>query len=208
MSGMSIRSRVTCNRCVLVTLLLSLGWVYFAEVLIYPFYSTFIWDTHNDTVPNDSLRVLAITDLHIMCTMSAVEPWIARWDADRYLKKNLDQAIAVFEPHVVLILGDVFDQGYNANSKEWVDYLACLRHIVALPKKVKFMSTVGDNDIGGEGPEPISSRVVERYRVKFGEMNSVTVIENIAFIKVSVLWAVWMHEPLYHVHVFLLLLIV
>lgn len=184
---MALRSRFTCNKCVIATLLLSLGWIYFAEFSIYSLYSNHVWDMYDEdgAVSEDSLKVLVMTDLHIMCTMSAVESWIARWDADRYLKKNLDQAIKVFKPNVVLILGDVFDQGYNANSQEWIDYLRCLRHVVAVPGNVQIMSTVGDNDIGGEGREPISGRVMERYTVKFGEMNSLSVIENVAFIKVS-----------------------
>ena len=183
---MAFRSRLTCNKCVLVTLLLSFGWIYFAEISIYPIYTYHMSEADNGTVPKESLRVLVITDLHIMCTMSAVETWIARWDADRYLKKSLDEALDAFRPNVVLILGDVFDQGYNANSREWIDYLHCLQHVVAVPATVHFMSTVGDNDIGGEGRESISSRVVERYSVKFGKMNSLAVIENVAFIKVTV----------------------
>ena len=181
-----MRSRFICNKRVLAALLLLLGWIYFAEFCIYSLYSHHMWDIYSEdgAVSKEALKVLVVTDLHIMCTMSAVEPWIARWDADRYLKKNLDQAFAVFSPDVVLILGDVFDQGYNANSQEWIDYLRCFRHVVAVPDNVQLMSTVGDNDIGGEGRESISSRILERYSVKFGKMNSLTVIENVAFIKV------------------------
>jgi predicted phosphodiesterase len=131
------------------------------------------------------MKLLLISDMHIMCTVPAVEPWLYRWDADRYLRMNIETAVKYVNPDAVILMGDVFDQGYIATEQQWKEYLECLQTIVHLPPHTKLMVTVGDNDIGGEGREVIKSSLLTRYMKEFGPMNSVEMIRNVAFVKVN-----------------------
>ena len=137
-----------------------------------------------DILVGDVLKLLLISDMHIMCTVPAVEPWLYRWDADRYLRMNIETAVRYVHPDVVIVLGDMFDQGYIASEQEWEEYIECLHDIVRLPVETKLLVTVGDNDIGGEGRDVIKSSLVERYTKEFGTLNDVHIIRNVAFVKV------------------------
>lgn len=57
--------------------------------------------------------------------MSRDEPWIARWDADRYLKQSFSYLMSSLNPspEVVVLLGDVFSNGFRASDEQWEEYL-------------------------------------------------------------------------------------
>ena len=53
------------------------------------------------------------------------EPWIARWDADRYLQRSFSYLMFSLhpQPDVIVLLGDVFSNGFVATDRQWEDYL-------------------------------------------------------------------------------------
>ena len=71
------------------------------------------------------LRVLFLSDPHIQCTLDRYEYGPARWDSDRYLRGSYGAISGYLNPHpdIVVILGDVFAEGFKATESEWQDYL-------------------------------------------------------------------------------------
>ena len=92
------------------------------EVLLYDAYS-FTWEWPRNSGVSTSLKILLVSDPHIQCTFSAYEPRLFRWDADRYLRQSYSRAIRRMNPDVVVLLGDIFAEGFKASASEWNDYL-------------------------------------------------------------------------------------
>lgn len=51
------------------------------------------------------------------------ELWIARKDADRYLSTTFYHLMRKLDPDVIILLGDVFSDGFRASESQWRDYL-------------------------------------------------------------------------------------
>lgn len=114
-----------------------LALVLVGEVLLYDAYSlTWEWPQRSTVQP--SLKVLFLSDPHIQCSFSTYEPWLFRWDADRYLRQSYWRAIRQMNPDAVVILGDLFAEGFKASSVEWADYLKVRSSHVSLRSSIFF----------------------------------------------------------------------
>ena len=53
------------------------------------------------------------------------EPRIARWDADHYLKQSFSYLLSRLhpQPDIVVLLGDIFSNGFRASQQQWQDYV-------------------------------------------------------------------------------------
>ncbi len=51
------------------------------------------------------------------------EFWLARKDADRYLSTAYSYLVNTLHPDMVILLGDIFSDGFQASSSHWKDYL-------------------------------------------------------------------------------------
>ena len=109
-------------RSLLACIVSGVALVLVGEVLLYDAYS-FMWKWPRGSSVQPSLKVLFLSDPHIQCSFSAYEPWLFRWDADRYLRQAYSRAIRQMNPDAVVILGDLFAEGFKASSVEWADYL-------------------------------------------------------------------------------------
>ncbi len=49
--------------------------------------------------------------------------WLARWDADTYLKKSFSRLHSSLKPDLLVFLGDTFSNGFEATDQQWDDYL-------------------------------------------------------------------------------------
>lgn len=71
----------------------------------------------------DSTKILVISDTHIQCTFNKFEPWLFRWDSDTYLQRSFTRMLNQLQPDVIVVLGDIFAEGYKASEVFWWDYL-------------------------------------------------------------------------------------
>ena len=71
----------------------------------------------------EATRILVVADPHIQCTFDKFEPWLYRWDSDRYLRQALGLLLSQLQPEVVVVVGDVFAEGYKASDTQWEEYL-------------------------------------------------------------------------------------
>jgi metallophosphoesterase superfamily enzyme len=49
--------------------------------------------------------------------------WLARKDADHYLSTTFSHLMDSLHPDVVVLLGDIFSDGFQASASQWMDYL-------------------------------------------------------------------------------------
>ncbi|XP_035709401.1 cell division control protein 1 isoform X4 [Folsomia candida] len=122
------------------------------------------------------LRVLVVADPQIIGENNELAFFglFTRWDADRYLHRNFLLAQHHTQPHVVAFLGDLFDEGYGATDAEYRRYTRRFREVFQLPRKqdpspIEYVFLPGDNDIGGEGVEPIDVVKLRWFNQTFGD---------------------------------------
>jgi len=54
---------------------------------------------------------------------------LARFDSDRYLAKTFERALAFTQPHIIVFLGDLLDEGNIATAQEYKQYVQRFRRI-------------------------------------------------------------------------------
>ncbi|CAI8044326.1 Metallophosphoesterase 1 [Geodia barretti] len=132
-----------------------------------------------------SLKILVLADPHIQCSFATFEPWLLRWDSDRYVARGVSRLLVAMEPDAVVVVGDVFAEGYKASQQDWTDYLQCLSEVLVVPSDVKLILLPGDNDIGGEGGEGMRDTINQRYIAEFGPLNEVLTFRGVTIVKLN-----------------------
>ena len=74
-------------------------------------------------VCRSSILRFPCSDPHIQCSFAQYEPWLFRRDADGYLQSSYSLLMSTLKPQMVIVLGDIFAEGYKASLQEWRDYL-------------------------------------------------------------------------------------
>ncbi len=133
------RARGLCVRPGLASVVLlaaAAGWVFTGEIGIF-YYRSLQWkwpgvdddlsmsarDPENGHGTPSLLKLLVLSDPHIQCNFNRYEPWVARWDSDHYVRKSFSLLMRRLVPDVVIVLGDVFAEGFKASKEEWSNYL-------------------------------------------------------------------------------------
>ncbi len=120
------------------------------------------------------MRVLLVADPQLV-GLQDEPPWpigaITRWDADRYLAKTFDWALSRVGPlHAVAFMGDLIDEGSTtAYGPDYKSYVTRFRSIYPSESARHFIYVSGDNDVGGEGADPVTGAKVDRFRAFFPE---------------------------------------
>lgn len=164
-----------------------LGILIIGEYLIY-FIVAMSWNVPTKKSKHD-LKVLFVSDPQIQGFQ--FEPFgifghITRWDVCRYLKKTFGYAVNRVEPDVVVLLGDLLDEGYVSSDEKFLQYKEWFEDIYTVPSSVKRIHLAGDNDIGGES-EPIEANLLTRHEKYFGPTNEIIKFNNWQFLKLSTL---------------------
>ncbi len=114
------------------------------------------------------LKALLVADPQIQGA-SDMDNWllgiITRWDSDRYLSKTFSWAKYAYAPDVVIFLGDLMDEGSESTDNEYFDYYKRFKGIY--DTKAAKIFVAGDNDIGGEGTDPLTPEKVSRFKKYF-----------------------------------------
>ena len=78
----------------------------------------------------ETTTILVFTDPHIQCTFDLFEPRLFRWDSDKYLQRGFGRMVARLRPDMIVLLGDIFAEGYKASEMQWQEYLEVRVHRV------------------------------------------------------------------------------
>lgn len=99
--------------------------------------------------------------------------WLARWDADRYLRSCFILANSYTKPDATIFLGDLFDEGLKATDDQMERYFKRFESIFHSRKMaddygIKQIYISGDNDVGGEYFGDRNKRLEKRFEKYFG----------------------------------------
>ncbi|XP_073978146.1 metallophosphoesterase [Rhodnius prolixus] len=153
------------------------------EWIVYCSYKNF-WPNTICGDLQDYYKVLFVADPQILGENT--ESWIARWDSDRFLRKTYLYALQHAEPSVVVFLGDLMDEGSQADDEQFSRYFTRFKRIFNHESSSVNMTIFlpGDNDIGGED-ELIFFPNVKRFENYFDKKPIVERYQNIEFYKVN-----------------------
>jgi len=138
----------------------------------------------------DILKILYVADPQIQGYLNegSTGP-IKRWDIDRYLSKTFSWAMYAYEPQVVIFLGDLIDEGSEADKDDYLDYVKRFKNVYTIKNeerattsydsKTQAIFVPGDNDIGGEGSDRVTKEKVERFQKYFFFKTSVYIQRKI-----------------------------
>ncbi|KAK2152758.1 hypothetical protein LSH36_320g06040 [Paralvinella palmiformis] len=169
MSKVYLHRHCSGIRLLLVVWLLVLLW---NEYLVFVFYSLRWSMLLPQTVAHqDPVMVLFVADPQIIGLRDEprnIGP-ISRWDSDRYLQKTFSFVYSHAKPDVVVFLGDLLDEGSQADPEDYDSYVKRFRHVFNIPSSVQIISQSGAdvifsahshysniiicNDCGSGGPQ-------------------------------------------------------
>lgn len=130
-------------------------------------------------------RVLLIADPQILGDKN--EFMISRWDNDRHLRQSFQQAFRHAKPNAVLFLGDLMDEGSIADDAKFIKYFKRFKKIFDISRDIQCIYAPGDNDIGGEWPEPVDDLKVKRFEKFFGNNHSMKLGKNIRIFNINLI---------------------
>ncbi|XP_074648729.1 metallophosphoesterase 1 homolog [Tubulanus polymorphus] len=119
----------------------------------------------------DNLKVLFVTDPQLVGFDN--EPHllgiITRYDSDRYMRRTFQSSISYVKPDVVVFLGDLLDEGSISSDQQYQIYVDRFRQVFHEAYQTKFEPVFisGDNDVGGEGSDPMTTSKVQRFEKYF-----------------------------------------
>ena len=74
--------------------------------------------------------------------------WFDKLRREWQMHRAFQTAIKLFQPEVIFILGDIFDEGNWVNSTEFDVYHARFNRLFYVPETTKLYSVVGNHDVG------------------------------------------------------------
>lgn len=111
---------------------------------------------------------------------------ITRWDSDRFLHNGYMAAVRHFHPDVIIFLGDELDEGSKATSEYFTQYRLRFASLFPIPDNALAIFIPGDNDIGGEGLDLVTSNKKRRFQEEF-EKETYVSTKFSEFIKVDLM---------------------
>ncbi|XP_060657393.1 metallophosphoesterase 1 [Drosophila nasuta] len=181
MASLRVVNRLVCRGFIVLTLLL----MFFNEVLIY-YIAQSRWHSI-DCQHENCTRLLLIADPQILGNSydrSSHSP-LARYDSDRYLQKSFERAISFTQPHIIVFLGDLLDEGNIATAQEYKQYVKRFKRIFQNKKITKRVHVPGDNDIGGDNGDYISNSNQRRFENEFMSEDLFDYDNHLRFFKIN-----------------------
>ena len=161
----SVRAAIHYQKLAFLVLLLA---VFYNEY--YAYYSAASrWPVLKEDAGTTSILFVADPQLQgLMDEKPAPVGSITRWDADRYLRKTFHWAKYKYHADVIVFLGDLLDEGSRTPDPEtYGNYVSRFRSIYPEGAAKLMVYLSGDNDVGGEGIERVTSENVARFRKSF-----------------------------------------
>lgn len=94
----------------------------------------------------DELKAMVIADTHLIGPIHG--HWLDRLYREWHMHRSFQTSMRLFEPDVVFVLGDLFDEGDFVNSNDFEQYVERFHRIFKTTGNVPIISAVGNHDIG------------------------------------------------------------
>lgn len=112
--------------------------------------------------------------------------YVTRHDADSYLSEAYKYIKNRERPDVVAFLGDLLDEGSLASTTETQFQEYALRFLKLFPSSdAQSIFVPGDNDIGGEGSEPLTHAKAASFELQFGKTDGMRRLGKVTLIWVG-----------------------
>ena len=161
-----------------------------------------------NTNPQSQINILMVADPQIVGNIHEPEGplgWIYRLDCDRYCKhltslflnlikhffirylsKTYQWALSSYDINTVVFMGDLIDEGSESDDEQFAAYAERFHGVYPSKEGVQMIYIPGDNDIGGEGVDPVTINKMDRFDKHFGPVKAVhAASDNVDIVPVS-----------------------
>ncbi|KAF5397466.1 hypothetical protein PHET_09245 [Paragonimus heterotremus] len=122
----------------------------------------------------DEVRLLLVADPHVQLyhTYWYYGEYFALMDSDRYLRRYFRRVRRLTQPDAILILGDLVDGDNIVSNDIFLQAAERVKQVFLSSHSTPCFMIPGDNDIGGEGDDPITDQRTERFKHVFGLLSN------------------------------------
>ncbi|XP_058121385.1 uncharacterized protein LOC131294955 [Anopheles ziemanni] len=159
--------------------------VLYNEVLIYVL-QKFKW-SNIYCKESGCVRILLVADPQILGKTNNRQFYagLANYDSDRYLAWYYEQAVEHVQPDVIIFLGDLMDEGTDSTELHFEEYYTRFGAIFPTHPTARTIYIPGDNDIGGDGRQPLNPSAKRRFRQYFSERPAWVVNDNLTIYNIN-----------------------
>ncbi|XP_031563616.1 metallophosphoesterase 1-like [Actinia tenebrosa] len=113
----------------------------------------------------DPLRAMFLTDTHLLGSEDG--HWFDKLRREWQMERAFQTAITIFEPDVVFVLGDLFDEGMKCSDEEFEYHVSRFHKMFRHPQDMQFHVVVGNHDIGFHDVASVKKAHFERFSKAF-----------------------------------------
>lgn len=95
---------------------------------------------------NGSVKAMILADTHLLGPYKG--HWLDKFRREWQMHRAFLSAIAIHQPDVVFILGDIFDEGEWVDDEYFRKYVLRFQHLFRTPEHIPVYSAVGNHDVG------------------------------------------------------------
>lgn len=113
----------------------------------------------------EPLKTMMLTDTHLLGPKHG--HWFDKLRREWQMERAFQTAVSHFQPDVVFLLGDLFDEGMTSSDEEWNVYVQRFHKMFRHSEHVKFYVVVGNHDIGFHPEATGDSHLFGRFSTVF-----------------------------------------
>ena len=114
---------------------------------------------------SQNVKALLLSDPHLLGSQHG--HWFDKLRREWQMKKSFQTAMNYFQPEVVFILGDIFDEGMICDDEEWQQYVVRFHDIFYRTNDVQLFVVPGNHDIGFHYRMTGKSQLSKRFEKDF-----------------------------------------
>ncbi|KAJ7360528.1 Metallophosphoesterase 1 [Desmophyllum pertusum] len=95
---------------------------------------------------SEPLKAMLLTDTHLLGSKDG--HWFDKLRREWQMERAFQTALSHFNPDVVFLLGDLFDEGMKCSDEEWDFYIQRFRRMFRHSEHTELHVVVGNHDIG------------------------------------------------------------
>uniref|UniRef100_A0A3P8X5N3 Metallophosphoesterase 1 n=1 Tax=Cynoglossus semilaevis TaxID=244447 RepID=A0A3P8X5N3_CYNSE len=143
--------RLSATWLVAVVLIVAVGGVFFfCEYLIYfPTILKCAWPKIGNVRAvegSEEVRAMVLSDTHLLGAVGG--HWFDKLRREWQMERAFQTALWLLRPHIVFILGDIFDEGKWSSQKHWEDDVRRFHRMFRHSTDTELVVLVGNHDIG------------------------------------------------------------